>query len=622
MMRTMRGIAPWIMVIVAVSFVGWMVFEVGMDIGGQTSGGAANEVVRVNGRSIDLQTFYTAVRNQQELRRQQGIPTGFTLEEQRELEDAVVEQMIQEILLEQEYRRRGITATDREIREALLNAPLPELQQVPEFQTDGQFDLAKYQRYLRSGADPNFALALEARYRQEIPRYKFLDRITSDVYISDAKLWRIYRDRNDSVVADVMALVPQVAMPEASISLTEDDLDRYFRAHRSEFERPAQAFLSFVAVSRRPWASDSARALERAREIRQELLGGADFAEVAGRESADSASRSGGGDLGEVPRGSFVPAFEEAALALRPGQISEPVLTQFGYHLIRLESKRDTLLHTRHVLVPIELYGEHLAQVDRQADSLDFFAAEAEDPRALDDVAAGLGVPVAAAPPLYQGNRMQLGRFVIPDVHLWAFETPVGQTSQIIETDWAFYVFRLDSLNPKAVPGLQDIRQEVTRAATLDRQWVETRALAQRIAEAIGQGADLATVADSFRVRVQRVGPFTRLVPSPAVAEVSEAIGAAFGASVGQPRGPFESNLGIFFVEPIRRTFADSTAFVAQKDEMHARLIQQARQARVQLIMTAMRDQASVTDNRREIERQNQQQQQQQGQPFPSPVGF
>ncbi len=619
MMRTMRGIAPWIMVIVAVSFVGWMVFEVGMDVGGQTSGGAANEVVSVNGRSIDLQTFYTAVRNAQELRRQQGIPTGVTLEEQRELEDAVVEQLIQELLLEQEYRRRGISASDREVRDALLNAPLPELQQVPEFQTEGQFDLAKYQRYLRSGADPNFALALEARYRQEIPRYKFLDRITSDVYLSDAKLWRVYRDRNDSVTADVVALVPQVAAPEASISLTDAAVEEYYRAHRADFERPAQAFLSYVAVSRRPLAGDSAHALDRAREIRQELLDGADFAEVAARESADSVSRADGGDLGPVPPGTFVPAFEDAALALRPGQISEPVLTQFGYHIIRLESKRDALLHARHILVPIELYGEHLAQVDRQADSLDFFAAEAEDPQALDDVAAGMGMPVSTAPPLYQGNRLQLGPMIIPDVHLWAFEAQPGQISQVIESDWAFYVFRLDSLTPRAVPRLQDIREEVTRAAMRERQWTETRALAERIAGAIREGADLAAVADSFRVRVQRVGPFTRLAPSPAVADVPEAIGAAFGAPLGQPRGPFESNLGVFFVEPIRKTFADSAAFAAQKDEMRARLVQQARQARVQLILTAMRDQATVTDRRREIERLSQQQQ---SQPFPSPLGF
>ena len=204
MMRTMRSIAPWIMLVVAVAFVGWMVFEVGMDVQGQTTGGVTDEVARINGRKIDYQTFYTAVRNTQEFQRQQGAPPAVTLEEQRELEDAVMEQLVQEVVLEQEYELRGITVTDRELRDALLNAPLPELQQIPEFQTEGQFDIEKYRRYLRSGADPNFALALEARYRTEIPRLKFYDRVTSDVYVSDAKLWRVYRDQHDSASAKVI----------------------------------------------------------------------------------------------------------------------------------------------------------------------------------------------------------------------------------------------------------------------------------------------------------------------------------------------------------------------------------------------------------------------------------
>ena len=602
MMRSMRSIAPWIMVIVAVTFVGWMVFEVGMDIGGQSSGGAAEEVATVNGRKVDYQTFYTAVQNTQEMQRQQGVPAPATLEERRQLEDQVMEQIVQEILLDQEYRRRDISATDREVRDALLNAPLPEIQQIPEFQTDGQFDIQKYQRYLRSQADPNFNLALEARYRAEIPRLKFFDQVTNDVYVSDAKLWRIYQDQHDSASADVIALVPQVAVPEAAVTLSEEDLAAYYRAHRSDFEQPAQAFLSFVALSRRPEASDSAASLERAQAIRQEITDGAEFAEVARRESADSVSAENGGDLGEVPRGTFVKEFEDAALALRPGQISQPVLTQFGYHIIRLESKRDTLLHASHILIPVQLYGEHLRTVDHKADSLDLYAAEVEDPAILDTVAAEIGLPVSPAPPLRQGSRLQLGRFVVPDVHLWAFESPVGYTSQVIETDWAYYVFRLDSLKAAAVPPLDEVRDQVQRAALIDRQWEETRALAGRIKDAIAGGLDLPQVADSFGLRTQRVGPFTRLDPGPALQGAPEAIGAAFGGILGRPSGPYETEFAIFFVEPVQWSFADAEAFEAQKEQMHAALIQQARQSRLQLILSALRSEANVVDLRQELE--------------------
>jgi peptidyl-prolyl cis-trans isomerase D len=620
----MRAIAPWIMLVVAVTFVGWMVFEVGMDIQGQTSGGVTDEVASVNGRKIEYQTFLTAVRNTQELQRQQGVPAPATIEEQRELEDAVMEQLVQEVLLEQEYRRRDITVSDDEVRDALLNAPLPEVQQIPEFQTEGQFDLAKYQRYLRSGADPGFALALEARYRQEIPRLKLYDRLTTDVYVSDAKLWRIYKDQHDSATAEVVAIVPQVVAPEETIEISEDEITRYYREHRSDFERPGQAFLSFAALPRRPEASDSAASLERAQQVRQEIVDGADFGEVARRVSADSVSAERGGDLGEVALGTFVSEFEEAAVRLRPGQISEPVLSQFGYHVIRLEERRDTLIHASHILIPIELHGEHLDRVDRKADSLDLFAAEVEDPTILDTIAGAVGLPVVQAPPLYQGNRLQLGRFVIPDVHIWAFETQEGYTSPIIETDWAYYVFRLDSLRPAAVSPLEDVRDQVRREVLLERQWTAARALATQIEQAITEGLDLAQVADSFGLRTQRTGPFTRLNPGPALQGAPEAIGAAFGGTIGRPSGPYETGFALFFVEPVRWTFSDREQFQEEREELHSRLIQQARQAKLQLVLQALREQADVEDRRRELERAlQQQQQQQQGQQMPGgPLGF
>jgi peptidyl-prolyl cis-trans isomerase D len=618
MMRTMRAIAPWIMLIVAVAFVGWMVFDVGMDVRGQT-GGVPQAIAIVNGRSIDPVLFDARVRMAQENQRLQGLPSPTTLEEWRELQDAVLEQMYVEILLEAEYRRRGITASDSEVREALLNFPPPELREAPDFQTEGQFDIEKYRRYIRSLAG-EATIPLEEQYREQIRQAKFQARITEDLHISDAKLWRIYRDRNDSATADLIALVPSVVVREQTVTLSDDDLEQYYRENRDQFEQPPQAFLSFVAVPRRADAADSAAALERARALREEIVSGVDFAEVALRESADSVSRIDGGDLGEVGLGQFVPEFERAALALRPGQISQPILTQFGYHIIRLESRRDTSFTARHVLVPIELYGEHLDQVDRRADSLDLFGAEMDDPTALDTVAADLGLPLSAAPPLTEGNRLQLGRFVVPDVHIWAFEADEGQTSAVIETDWAYYVFRLDSLMSERVPPLEQISDQVRRLALQEKQMAGTREVAVRVRELLDGGADLQRVADSLDLRVQRVGPFTRVTPPPALRDSPEAIGAIFGLGVGQTAGPFESDLALYFVETLRKTFADRTTFEEQKTALLTDLIQQVRNARVQLVIAAMRDEANIVDQREELERARRRAQNQQ---IPgSPLGF
>ncbi len=353
--------------------------------------------------------------------------------------------------------------------------------------------------------------------------------------------------------------------------------------------------------------------------MRQEILDGTDFAAVAARESADSANRQTGGDLGEVQHGAFVPAFEEAALALRRGQLSQPVLTPFGYHLIKLDSKTDSTYHARHILIPIELQGDHLDQVDARADSLDLLAADVDDPAALDTVAARLDVPIAPAGPVYEGDRLELGRYLIPDVGIWALEAAPGQTSPVIEAGWAYYVFRLDSLIPPGVPPLEEVRSEVLRLARREQQWESARATAQAIAQEISGGTDLEEAATRHSLRVQTLGPFTRLSPASALRDSPTAVGAVFGLPVGAEGGPFETEFAIYFVEPIRKVFADSAAFVEQAEELRADIIQQARQARMRLIVSSLREQASVVDRRRELE---QARQRAPDSPLQGPLGF
>lgn len=600
MMRTMRAMAKWIMLVVALTFVAWLVFE-DISLGGQAIGGPGDVVLRVNGTKIHRQQFSEAYRAAQEEQRLAGAPPIITIEDQRALEDAVAERLIQQALLEQEFRRRGITVSDDELRQWLLNVPPQELREIEQFQTDGQFDLQKYQAFLRSGVDTAFLRMLETQYRQEIPRLKLFERLAADVHVSDAKLWRFYRDQNERVAAKVLVLFPQVVVADADVTLSDADLARYYNANKKKFERPPTAFLSYVAVSRQPNAADSAAALERVRRVRAELVSGADFAEVAERESADSASAARGGDLGEVGRGDFVPEFEEAALALRPGQLSEPVLSPFGYHLIRLESRSGDRYHARHILIPIEPVGEHLRRVDAAADTLDLLAAEQDDPARLDAVAARLGLTVRSAPPVAQGERVELGRFVVPDAHLWAFEAEPGQTSPVIEADPAYYVFRLDSLHPGGVPPLARIRDEVADAVRRDKKWEQARAIAREIADAVRDRMTLDNAALRRGLRTRELEPFTRIQPHPVLQDAPAAVGLAFGLTVGAVGGPVESDLALFFVQPTSRIPADSAAFVQQQQALRQQFLQQARESRLRLILTSLRENAKIEDRRDEL---------------------
>src|SRR5256885_2969496 len=191
MMRTFRGMAKWLIGLMFVTFVGWMVFDVGMNISGRGQGAQA-ELARVNGERIDVTSFYGAVRTAQEQQRRSAGSSPVTLEDQRALEDAVLEELVQQKLLKDELQRRGIRVTNEEIVAAARSSPPAEVQRIPEFQTEGKFDGTKYQRYLASNADPTFLEALEARYREEIPRLKLFEELAAGVYVPTAELWRMY----------------------------------------------------------------------------------------------------------------------------------------------------------------------------------------------------------------------------------------------------------------------------------------------------------------------------------------------------------------------------------------------------------------------------------------------
>jgi peptidyl-prolyl cis-trans isomerase C len=122
----------------------------------------------------------------------------------------------------------------------------------------------------------------------------------------------------------------------------------YYEAHKSEYQqihvRHILIRMQGSPVTLPPGQKDltDAEALAKAQEIRQKLVQGADFAELARTESNDVGSSSKGGDLGFLKHGQTVPSFEDAAFALPDGGLSQPIKTPYGYHLIRVEERKPT----------------------------------------------------------------------------------------------------------------------------------------------------------------------------------------------------------------------------------------------------------------------------------------
>ena len=602
MLTTMRHKTTMkiIMGVLLFAFVGWLVFEVGMGVTGRNSG--PSDIGSVNGTPIRYQTYIDTYRAVYEQARQQNPGMNFSREEVREIENEAFNQLVQAVLLRDEYNRRGIFVTNREIVDAVRQLPPPEITQAPDFQTNGQFDPAKYERFL-SSSNANtrqYLLAMEQRYREELPRYKLLQEVTQDVYVSDAKLWSIYRDIHDSVTVRVLLSRGENA-PDSMRMVTDEEVRRYFDAHKDEFRRPSRALMSYIAVTKTPTPVDSIALLGRVRSLRDSIVrGAADFAEVARTESSDTASGSQGGSLGTFAKGTMDPVFERAALALPIGQVSEPVFTQFGIHLIKVEKKTADSITARHILFPYARIGARLDTLEARADSLDRQAADQSDPAVLDSVARLMNLRVERAPLLYQGTPFILGRYRIPDVSVWAFEARPGETSPVVETNGFYYVFRVDSLWEAGTPPLSEVAQEVRVKVMRDKRRASAEAVAREAERRLSAGQSMDQVARDLGMQSTTL-TFSRTTSVPVLGTATAAVGSAFRLRIGE-RSPLLSNEeAFFFLQPERRTRPDSAAWAAQKEQQRAQIIRTARQLRVQLYMASLRRAADVKDRREEV---------------------
>ena len=600
MMQAFRSAAKPVMLLITVTFLAWII----VDLSGITGNGGVltkTNVGSINGTTVDARVYQQAVQ-QAITQRQQQSGKSLGLEETEQVRNEVWDQFVQNAVISDQIEKRNLGVTTDEIADAIRNVPPQEVQTLPDFQTAGKFDLRKYQAWLASPVGQQAVPVLEARYREEILQSKLLRNVTADIFLSDASLWERYRDQHEQVKISLTAIIARNAVPDSAITVTTAEIEAYYAAHKTDFKRPRTAYLSSIAVPRRIDASDTAAALVRAKAIRAELVGGTPFAELAKRESSDTVSARNGGEMGEFAKGAMVPAFDKAAFSLPLNTISEPVLSDFGYHIIEVTKRNGDKATARHILIPIELAGAHRDLVDRQADSLERLAAERLDPAALDTAARALKLPIGQTGPVQEGTRVLLGTAVIPDAGVWAFQAKVGETSPVIDGEAAFYVFRVDSLQEAGTPPLANVLRSVTLVVSDAKKDAKAGEIATELTRRLTTGLMLPEASKSLGLPNREFPLFSRVNPPLTVPQV---IGAAFGMPKGKPSPAITTPEGIYVIEVLDKVPADSAAFTRDKDQLRAEMIRAARQERVRQFLAALRADAKVKDERSALQRTN-----------------
>jgi len=598
-LQSMRSAAKWIWWAIAILFLVTFVFldQSGLT-GKKVSGGTS--VATVNGTDITYESYLQATQGRIRQEQEGAGGKSLTLDQERKIEDDTYNEMVTDILLNQEYKRRGITVTDAEIQQAALASPPQQLAQSPEFQTEGQFDFEKYRRFLTSpmAKQQGVLLQLEAYYRDELPKRKLFEQIANPVYVTDAQLWRAFQDSHDSAQVSFVAFDP-ASIPDSSVHISDAEIKAYFDSHQKELgDRPGRAVVSLVTIPRTVTASDTAAARAKALALRAQIEAGASFDEVAKQQSADSGSAVKGGLLGRVGRGQFVKPFEDAAYALKPGELSQPVLSPFGFHIIKVDEHKGDSLTVRHILVRIVQSDSTAAQTDREADSLSK-AASIDKPEEFDSVARSLRLPVGHAVAIESDPLTWNGKYV-PGGSAWAFGgAKVGETSDLIDADNAYYLVRLDSLQEGGKPTLAVVSDDIRRELVQKKKIEMLMPKAQQLVDAVRGGKTLEAAAQAAGLKVEKSPSFARTTQVASLGQTTEAIGTAFGAAVGSVSPPARGQNDVIVMRVDRRVDADRAAFDKQKQQLREQMLERVRQQRVQQYVASLRDAAKIEDNRR-----------------------
>lgn len=596
----MRGAAKFIWIFLFVAFVGGFLLADMSGLIGMTGVSPTTVVGEVNGKEIPYLAWENLTRQLvQQQEQQSGRPVS--QDERLQAEQAAFDQLVQEILLQQEYDRRGIRVTDAEIIQAARLSPPPQFYQAPELQTDGQFDPEKYQRFLASPVARQQGLLrqLEDYYRAELPRTKLFTQVAAETWVSDEALFEAFKDERDSVEVSFVSFRPTPAQIEAA-AVTTAEARRYYQSYADRWERPGRAVVSVVSLSRTPTAADTAATVARLRALRQEIQSGtSSFEDVARRESADTVSGNQGGDLGRGPRGRFVAPFEDAAYALRVNQISEPVRTDFGWHLIQVTERKGDTLALRHILLRVAQGDSAATATDRQADRLASLAAASDDPSKFDAAATELSLLVTQVPVLEGQTAVYQGRGV-RGVSGFAFSgVRPGEISDLIDDEDGYYLVRLDSLTVGGKQPFEAVEEDIMQALK-ERKATEALVAQAEAFLADARATSLEAAAQKAGLDLQTPAPFNRRTFVPGLGFNNEAIGAAFGAPMNTPVmvRTFDA---VHVLRANMRSQADREDFELIKEILRAREVPAAREARIRSYLEELRRAATIKDLRREV---------------------
>ncbi|MCX8084574.1 MAG: SurA N-terminal domain-containing protein [Calditerrivibrio sp.] len=464
----------------------------------------------------------------------------------------VTDELIAKYLLLDEANRLKIPVTDAEV--------LEEIKKTPAFSVNGQFDKNRYLEVLRlNGLTPE---AFENEIRVNILLTKMKSFIATTVYVNDAEILKEYRMRNKSAEISYIKVTPSQFLNDVKVddkslekfyldnknqfleptkikvryvefspnmvkftdNLSEQELQSYYLKNKDKYNQTEQIKARHILIKIDNFQDNTSlsKALSKAEDIYKKAKSGAKFEDLA-REFSDDISKNNGGDLGFVKRGMMVKEFEDALFALKEGEISKPVKTPFGYHIIKNEKYIPNKTFTYEDVkeqIKKELSSERFNTIYRQEVQTKYKEIQSAGNISAYTLKNKDALNVKESDYITEADNTT---FIPADIKSELLKMEKSELSSIYTINGKYYIFEIaDKINP-TVPPLDKIKENVKKA------FIEQEAfnIAKKKSEEAVKKQNIEEAAKYLNLQIQNLPPFRKIDPIPTIginSTITEAI--------------------------------------------------------------------------------------------------
>lgn len=556
-------------------------------------------IAQINGEDISPDYFNQLVSQQLEQARSNGQKLNdFQI---RRARDTAWDNMLQDVLVSQEVKRLNISASDEEVMYHLENNPPPFLQQNPSFQTDGVFDWDKYRTALASPQGDEW-LPIEAFMKNTyVPNFKLQKLLDESIIITERNIKNEFIKRNvNYTISGIHITSGKVPVEESEPS--DSEIHEEYNKSKSDFKHDELRSVSYVSWKKEPAKNDSISVQKLATAIYERAKEGEEFATLANEYSVDPGNQgTKGGDLGWFGKGQMVKEFEKAAFTAKKGEIIEPVKSNFGYHIIYVRDKKvengEEKVLASHILLKIEISSTTLSNLKRDATLFSYDAQDNGFSSAVSEHNLDIG----------NHKKMNEEGFSIKGLGglragvRFAFNSKVGDVSDILENDQYFSVFTLDTIIAPGFKSYEEVQAQIkstlkktkVMAATLDeanKLLLTISGKDIKLDDAIDEDSELDAIKNESKQLVQG---FTSIGRSNYVT------GALLAAKPGEILGPLETGRGHAIIELKEISVFDSTEYEVQKESLRKTIFNQKQNQFFQAWLDDLKENAEIVDNRK-----------------------